>query len=76
MYVINKQPATQQVWLSSPVSGPYRMDYAPVAGKAPSWVSHRDEQGDVELWALLRTELGRISLNGDISPFFDAPSEF
>lgn len=31
-YVLNKQPANKQIWLSSPVSGPKRYDY--VAGVA------------------------------------------
>lgn len=37
VYVINKQPANKQIWLSSPVSGPKRFDY--VDGR---WVSLRD----------------------------------
>ncbi|KAI5450800.1 Mitochondrial matrix iron chaperone [Naganishia albida] len=28
-YVINKQPPNQQIWLSSPFSGPARFSYAP-----------------------------------------------
>lgn len=29
-YVINKQPPNKQIWLSSPISGPKRYDYAVV----------------------------------------------
>lgn len=36
-YVINKQPANKQIWLSSPVSGPNRYDL--VGGK---WITLRD----------------------------------
>lgn len=36
-FVINKQTPNKQIWLSSPVSGPFRYDYH--EGK---WVYHRD----------------------------------
>ncbi|SCZ97590.1 BZ3500_MvSof-1268-A1-R1_Chr4-3g07275 [Microbotryum saponariae] len=38
-YVINKQPPNQQIWLSSPSSGPKRYDYDPHHGV---WFYHRD----------------------------------
>lgn len=73
-YVINKQPATQQIWLSSPLTGPYRMDYRPPqGGETHSWISHREGQGDVELWGLFRSELARIVGEEEVHEFFDAP---
>ncbi|CAN6643840.1 frataxin homolog, mitochondrial [Trichomonascus vanleenenianus] len=47
-YVINKQPPNQQIWLSSPVSGPKRYDY--IEGR---WVYARDGSS---LGDLLRQE--------------------
>ncbi|KAI1781266.1 hypothetical protein F4818DRAFT_436458 [Hypoxylon cercidicola] len=43
-YVINKQPPNKQIWLSSPVSGPKRYDYAILNGDTASgdWVYLRD----------------------------------
>ncbi|KZO99761.1 Frataxin [Calocera viscosa TUFC12733] len=53
-YVINKQPPNQQIWLSSPLSGPKRYDYSAPTASSPSsaagdageeggvWVYHRD----------------------------------
>ncbi|QDZ21836.1 frataxin [Chloropicon primus] len=38
-YVINKQAPNKQIWLSSPVSGPFRYDYSTEEG---SWVYSRD----------------------------------
>ena len=34
-YVINKQSPNQQIWLSSPVSGPARFDFCP---KKKTWI--------------------------------------
>ncbi|KDN45604.1 Frataxin [Tilletiaria anomala UBC 951] len=68
-YVINKQPPNQQIWLSSPYSGPYRMSFASASedkdGNSTGetgglWFSKREGQDTVELWSLLRTEIGRI----------------
>lgn len=47
-YVINKQPPNKQIWLSSPISGPKRYDWAD--GK---WVYLRDHS---TLGELLRHE--------------------
>ena len=38
-YVINKQAPNKQVWLSSPLTGPFRYDYS---GQDESWVYSRD----------------------------------
>lgn len=48
-YVINKQTPNRQIWLSSPVSGPFRFDYH--EGK---WVYSRDGH---ELLQQLQQEL-------------------
>lgn len=48
-YVINKQPPTKQIWLSSPISGPKRFDY-----HDNSWISLRD---GVKLSELLESEM-------------------
>lgn len=51
-YVINKQPPTKQIWLSSPISGPKRFDY-----HAGQWVCLRD---GVKLADLLQTEMSQM----------------
>lgn len=51
-YVINKQTPNRQIWLSSPVSGPFRYDY-----HAGSWVYHRDGR---ELVSQLQQELKQL----------------
>lgn len=52
-YVINKQPPNRQLWLSSPISGPFRYDWDHMR---MLWVSAK---GDGEtLSALLRKEIG------------------
>jgi len=53
-YVINRQPPNQQIWLSSPLSGPKRYDYDPVGR---SWIYARDNSS---LPDLLQTELRRL----------------
>ena len=62
-YVINKQPPNKQIWLSSPISGPKRYDYAVWSEDQDSkegtgdgsWVYLRDGS---TLSDLLETELG------------------
>ena len=51
-YVINKQPPTKQIWLSSPISGPKRFDY-----HAGQWVCLRD---GVKLADLLQAEMSQM----------------
>ncbi len=45
-YVLNKQPPNQQIWLSSPVSGPKRFDWVAEEGEGGKgkgqWVYLRD----------------------------------
>jgi frataxin len=53
-FVINKQPPNQQIWISSPLSGPARFGYSPEG----VWVHHR-RQG-VSLGKLLDGELAKI----------------
>ena len=43
-YVINKQPPNKQIWLSSPISGPFRFDYDSIKD---NWVSLRDDNLDL-----------------------------
>ncbi|WVF68384.1 iron donor protein CyaY [Kwoniella sp. CBS 6097] len=66
-YVINKQPPNQQIWISSPVSGPSRFDYITSKsteseqtqeGQDGGWVHHR--RSEVKLGALLDSELREI----------------
>ncbi len=54
-YVLNKQPANKQIWLSSPISGPKRYDYVEVPPGGRKWVYLRDGS---RLEGLLRGELG------------------
>ncbi|KAI4733245.1 frataxin [Aureobasidium sp. EXF-12298] len=62
-YVVNKQPPTKQIWLSSPISGPKRFDWVMLGesqqqkeGTASGdWIYLRDK---TSLTTLLREELG------------------
>ncbi|KAF2130788.1 arabinogalactan endo-1,4-beta-galactosidase [Dothidotthia symphoricarpi CBS 119687] len=62
-YVLNKQPPNKQIWLSSPISGPKRFDWALVqegqdhkeGGGGEDWVYLRDGSS---LTDILRKELG------------------
>jgi len=45
-YVINKQPPNQQIWLSSPTSGPKRYDFDLDTG---NWIYSRDKRSIGEL---------------------------
>ncbi|XBW35133.1 hypothetical protein QEN19_000696 [Hanseniaspora menglaensis] len=58
-YVINKKPPNKQIWLSSPISGPFRFDYDSLVN---DWVSLRDN-GDTKLSVLLNNEIKQASLN-------------
>jgi len=51
-YVINKQTPNRQIWLSSPVTGPFRYDY--INGH---WVYSRTGQ---ELLSQLQAELQQL----------------
>jgi frataxin len=51
-YVINKQTPNQQIWLSSPLTGPFRYDL-----HEGSWVYHRDGR---ELLSQLQKELQQL----------------
>lgn len=51
-YVLNKQPANMQIWLSSPVSGPKRFDYN---ADTRRWVYERTGE---DLQELLLQEVG------------------
>lgn len=61
-YVVNKQPPNQQIWISSPLSGPSRFGF-----HEGTWVHHRRE--GVTLGALLDKELREVmersSLKGE-----------
>lgn len=59
-YVINKQPPTQQLWLSSPTSGPKRFDYDTDKGV---WFTYRD--GELFFFHEL--------LSRELSAVFDTP---
>ena len=52
-YVINKQTATREIWLSSPISGPYHFAFL-----NNKWQS----RSGVELFQILTNELG-IAIN-------------
>ena len=57
-YVINRQSPNEQIWLSSPTSGPKRYDY--VAGR---WVYRHDGVG---LHELLNEEIPKI-VNSEVN---------
>lgn len=58
-YVINKQPPNQQIWISSPLSGPMRFSY-----HEGTWVHHR-KQG-ITLGSLLDREMRDIMQRSSI----------
>eukprot|EP00047_Mylnosiga_fluctuans_P021595 m.106840 g.106840 ORF g.106840 m.106840 type:complete len:130 (-) comp8955_c2_seq7:119-508(-) len=51
VYVVNKQSPNQQIWLSSPISGPRRFEFD---GAKSAWVCNRE---GVELLSLLQREI-------------------
>ncbi|KAG0681788.1 Mitochondrial chaperone Frataxin [Pichia californica] len=51
-YIINKQPPTKQIWLSSPISGPKRFDY-----HDKSWTCLRNGE---KLSDLLQNEMSQM----------------
>lgn len=55
-YVINKQPPNKQIWLSSPISGPFRFDYDSIKD---NWVSLRDD--NMDLLSHLNSEIKQTS---------------
>ena len=54
IYVINKQAPNKQLWLSSPLSGPFRYDFSAEQG---TWVYSRDKH---TLEEKLSNELSQI----------------
>ncbi|EXB62335.1 Frataxin [Morus notabilis] len=53
-YVLNKQTPNRQIWLSSPVSGPYRFDWDP---SAQAWIYRRNK---ANLLKLLEREMKQL----------------
>lgn len=49
-FVINRQPFRKEIWLSSPISGPYHFSYSPTLSK---WVDRRSN----EMLSLLEREI-------------------
>ncbi|GHJ85466.1 hypothetical protein NliqN6_1868 [Naganishia liquefaciens] len=61
-YVINKQPPNQQIWMSSPFSGPARFSYAPkdaadATSRGARWFYARD---GVTLGSVLDQEIKSV----------------
>ena len=54
-WVINKQTPNQQLWWSSPISGPRRYEY-----EDGEWVFTRDESHSMTLSQALQEEIGKI----------------
>lgn len=61
-YVINKQPPTKQIWLSSPISGPKRFDL-----HNDRWICLRD---NVKFSDLLKNEMNMMYSNFEWSQHF------
>jgi len=53
VFVVNRQSAAKEIWLSSPISGPYHFVF-----KDGNWISTKS--GDDELFDLLFGEIGTI----------------
>ena len=59
-YVINLQRPNRQIWLSSPISGPQRYEYAEnIDNKKKQWVNTRDN--NIQLDELLFKEISIIN---------------
>ena len=54
-WVINKQTPNQQLWWSSPISGPRRYEYS-----GGEWVFTRDDSHSMTLHHALKTEIQQI----------------
>ena len=65
IYVINKQTPNEQIWLSSPVSGPSRFDFCP---EKKAWVYTHTGQ---TLHNLLNEEISRKILKGGAKAGFE-----
>ena len=64
-YVINKQTPNQQIWLSSPVSGPARFDFC---ADRKAWIySHTGES----LHEILNREIGEKLLKDGMNAGFE-----
>ena len=59
-FVINKQAPNQQIWLSSPISGPNHYDWD---STSKQWISSKDKHS---LSSLLQTEFSKVT-NTDIN---------
>lgn len=70
-YVVNKQPPNQQIWISSPISGPSRFGYSgdPEGKEQGTWVHHRRE--GVTLGGLLDKEIREIMERSSISEHWE-----
>ena len=64
-YVINKQSPNQQIWLSSPESGPARFDYCRTK---KTWIYSHTGLG---LHALLNMEIGKKIMEEGVNPGFE-----
>ena len=64
-YVINKQSPNQQIWLSSPVSGPARFDYCT---EKKAWIYSRTGES---LHELLNREISKKILKDGVNAGFE-----
>ena len=53
-YVLNKQTPNRQLWLSSPVTGPFRYDYAPPPAGSAGDADEADAASLAQLWVCQR----------------------
>lgn len=58
IYVINKQTPNQQIWFSSPISGPKRFNYDT---KNKIWKNSRDGQPLYDLLSMELTQLLKVN---------------
>jgi len=59
-FVVNKQAPSQQLWLSSPISGPWHYLYNEATGE---WLCTRDQHSLVELLSKEISELTGTDFN-------------
>ena len=60
-FVLNKQAPKHQVWLSSPISGPWHFDMVKDEAGVVSWLCDRPEQRHLDLYSVLKDEFAQIT---------------
>ena len=60
-FVLNKQAPKHQIWLSSPISGPWHFDMKKVDGGSIMWMCDKPEKSHVDLESVIKEEFAQIT---------------